>query len=148
MSAALPIGERASPRETIRVLVCDDSPTYAAALRRLLERGSEIRVVAVCPTAESAIAAIDEVHPDLVTMDVELPGMSGVDAVEAIMRSHPVPILVLSSQARPGGETAQAAYAAGAVAAIAKADLELRDPDGIAAIALRQCVQMLASPLA
>jgi two-component system, chemotaxis family, protein-glutamate methylesterase/glutaminase len=145
MSAALQVNEDHALRETIRVLVCDDSPTYAAALRRLLERGEEIQVVAVCPTAESAIAAIEDVRPDLVTMDVELPGMSGVDAVEAIMRLHPVPILVLSSMARPGGETVEAAYAAGAAASIAKDDLELRDPDGIAAVALRRRVRMLAS---
>ena len=145
MSPTQPIEEGHSPHQTIRVLVCDDSPTYVAALRRLLERGCEIEVVAVCATAESAIAAIEDVRPDLVTMDVELPGMSGVDAVEAIMRVHPVPILVLSSRARAGGETVEAAYAAGAAAAIAKDDLELRDPDGIAAAALRRRVRMLAS---
>ena len=138
MSPTQPIEEGHSPHQTIRVLVCDDSPTYVAALRRLLERGCEIEVVAVCATAESAIGAIEDVRPDLVTMDVELPGMSGVDAVEAIMRVHPVPILVLSSRARPGGETVEAAYAAGAAGAIAKDDLELRDPDGIAAAALRR----------
>ena len=147
MSAPAPTGEGRSLHETIRVLVCDDSPTYAAALRRLLEREREIEVVGVCSTAEVAIAAVDEVSPDLVMMDVELPGMSGVDAVEAIMRVHPVPILVLSSRARAGGETAEAAYAAGAAAAIAKDDLELRDPDGIAAAALRHRVRMLASQL-
>lgn len=147
MPAPLPFDDRLFSRETIRVLVCDDSPTYVAALRRLLERGCEIEVVAVCSTAESAIAAIEEVRPDLVTMDVELPGMSGVDAVEAIMRVHPVPILVLSSQARRGGDTVAAAHAAGAVAAIAKDDLELRDPDGIAAVALRRRVRTLAARL-
>ena len=147
MSAALPVDAGRLPLETIRVLVCDDSPTYVAALRRLLEHEPEIQVVAVCPTAESAIAAIEDVRPDLVTMDVELPGMSGVDAVEAIMRIHPVPILVLSSQARAGGKTAQAAYAAGAMATIAKDDLELRDPDGTAAAALRRRVRTLAAQL-
>ena len=131
--------------ETIRVLVCDDSPTYAAALQRLLERGDEIQVVAVCPTAEAAIDAIDEVRPDLVTMDVELPGMNGVDAVEAILRRHRVPIVVLSSRVEAGAEAVEAAYAAGAAAAISKADLELCDPDGIAAVALRRRVWVLAA---
>jgi two-component system chemotaxis response regulator CheB len=125
----------------IRVLVCDDSPTYAAALRRLLEREARIEVVAVCPTAEAAIAAIDDVQPDLVTMDVELPGMNGVDAVEAIMKIHPVPILVLSTL---GAATADAAYAAGAAAAIVKDDLSLRDPDSSAAEDLRRRVRTLA----
>ena len=145
MSARLQVVETSLPLETIRVLVCDDSPTYAAALQRLLERESGIQVVAVCPTAEAAITALEDVRPDLVTMDVELPGMSGVDAVEEIMRIHPVPILVLSSQVRPGCDTIGAAYAAGAAAAVAKDDLELRDPDGFVAAALRQRVRTLAS---
>jgi two-component system, chemotaxis family, protein-glutamate methylesterase/glutaminase len=128
-------------QETVRVLVCDDSPTYAAALRRLLERGAGIQVVAVCGTAEDAIAAVDELRPDLVTMDVELPGMGGLEAVEAIRRVRPVPIVVLSSRA---GEAAAAAEAAGAAAAIPKDDLALGDPDGSAAAALRSQVRTLA----
>jgi two-component system chemotaxis response regulator CheB len=145
MSASFDIDSRDLPHETVRVLVCDDSPTYVAALRRLLERESEIEVVAVCETAEAAIAAIDEICPDVVTMDVELPGMDGIEAVEAIMRFHPVPIVVLSSQTRRGGEAVEAAFAAGAAAAIAKDDLELRDLDGVSASALRRHVRILAS---
>ena len=129
----------------LRVLVCDDSPTYAAGLRRLVEHGRDLEVVAVHGSAESAIAALPHVRPDLVTMDVELPGMNGIDAVETIMRLHPVPILVVSSRARRGSDTVAAAYAAGAAAAIAKDDLELSNPDGIAAAALRRRVRMLAS---
>ena len=69
MSSALPPDES----QTIRVLVCDDSPTYVAALQRLLERGCEIEVVAVCDTAEAAIAAIDEVRPDPATVEDLVP---------------------------------------------------------------------------
>jgi chemotaxis response regulator CheB len=59
----------------VRVLMCDDSPTQAAGFRRFLERGCEIEVVAVHDLVESAIAAIPELMPDLVTIDVELHGM-------------------------------------------------------------------------
>jgi chemotaxis response regulator CheB len=55
-------------------------------------------------------------------MDVELPGMGGVDAVEAIMRVHPVPILVLSSRAGQGDGTVEAAYLAGAAGAAGASD--------------------------
>ncbi|MBV8394726.1 MAG: response regulator [Actinobacteria bacterium] len=124
----------------IRVLVCDDSPTFAAGLRRLLEHEPEIEVVGVRGSAEEAIAAVPELAPDLVTMDVELPGMNGLDAVERIMREHPVPILVLSSRTT----VAEAALAAGAVAALAKDEVALREPDGDAATALRRRLRTLA----
>ena len=67
--------------EVRRVLICEDSPTYAAALSRLLGRDSELQVVGVCSTGEEAIARLvqDELKPHLVTMDLELPGMSGGD---------------------------------------------------------------------
>ena len=68
------------------------------ALARLLEREREIEVVGVCATAEEAIARLSQsLKPDLVTMDLELPGMSGVEAIEQIMSAQPVPILVLSA---------------------------------------------------
>jgi len=76
----------------LRVLVCEDSRVYAAALQRVLEYEGDIAVAAVCTTAEQAIALLPRVDPDLVTMDIELPGMDGLKAVETIMGRRPVPI--------------------------------------------------------
>jgi len=129
----------------VRVLVCDDSATHAAGLRRFLEQDCQIEVVAIHHSVESAIAAIPDVMPDLVTIDVELPGTNGVEAVERIMRDHPVPVVVLSSASRRGIETAAAARAAGAVAAYRKDDLDLRDPEGLGALVFRRRVQALAA---
>ena len=118
---------------TLRVLVCEDSRVYAAALRRTLEYDGDITVVGVCPTAREAIAALPGVRPDLLTMDVELPGLNGITAVEEIMSSSPLPILVLSAHVGPRTGRAMAALAAGALDALAKDDLDLRDPGGHAA---------------
>ena len=74
-----------------RVLVCEDSTTFAMALTRTLEHGGDIEVVGVCPTAEAAISGLARLQPDLITMDVHLPGMSGLDAVEQIMSVRPTP---------------------------------------------------------
>ena len=126
-----------------RVLICDDSTTFAAGLRRLLEFDRDIEVVAVCRTAEAAIDALPRLAPDLVTMDVELPGMDGLAAVEAIMGSRPVPILVLSAHVNTGGDRAAAALAAGALDAVAKDDLDLRDPAGATAAAFRRRIKVL-----
>lgn len=129
----------------LRLLVCDDSPTYAAGLRRLVEHGNDFEVIAVHGTAEAAIAALPELKPDLITMDVELPGMSGLEAVERIMDTHPLPILVLSSRTSRSGDTAAAAYAAGALQAIAKDDLNLLELDSAPAVAFRRRLRVLAS---
>ncbi len=103
---------------TTRVLVCEDSSTYAAALRRLLQQDKTIEVVSICASAEAAIAALPGVAPDLITMDIELPGMSGLDAVEQIMSTSPVPILVISSFVGRG--SVAAALGAGALEVVAK----------------------------
>jgi len=129
---------------TTRVLLCEDSRVYAVALRRMLEYDGDIEVLAVCGTAEEVLAALPRLRPDLVTMDVELPGMSGLDAVGEIMGSQPVPILVLSTYAGFGEDKAVAALAGGAVDAIAKDDLDLDDPAGTAGVTFRQWVIKLS----
>lgn len=128
----------------LRVLVCEDSRVYATALRRMLEHDGDIDVLAVCGTAEEAIAALSRVAPDLVTMDIELPGMNGLEAVGEIMSSRPLPILVLSSYVGPASDQAAAALAAGALDVLAKDDLDLRDPAGAAAAAFRHRVRVLS----
>lgn len=128
----------------IRVLVCEDSRTFAAGLVRTLERGGEIKVVGVAVTAEDAIAELTRLAPDLVTMDLELPGMSGLEAVEEIMSTRPTPILIVSSHIRAGTDLVAAALASGALEAIGKSDLLLRDPDGADAVAFRRRVRLLS----
>jgi two-component system chemotaxis response regulator CheB len=126
-----------------RVLICDDSRVYAAALRHMLEYGGDISVAASVSSAEEAIAALPRVQPDLVTMDIELPGMDGLAAVEEIMSSSPRPILVLSAYVGQGSGRAAAALAAGALDALAKPDVDLRDPGGPAGAAFRHRVKIL-----
>jgi two-component system, chemotaxis family, protein-glutamate methylesterase/glutaminase len=129
---------------TQRVLVCEDSPVYAAALIRLLEQDGDIKVSAVCTTAAEAIAALPRVRPDLVTMDLELPDMNGLKAVEEIMSSRPLPILVLSGLVGMESGRSESALALGALDAIAKDDIGLRDPAGPAGAAFRRRVRILA----
>jgi two-component system chemotaxis response regulator CheB len=127
-----------------RVLICDDSRSYAAALRRLLEHDGDINVVGVSATAEDAIAALPRLEPTLVTMDFELPGMSGLEAVGLIMSARPVPICVLSSQIGLDTQRTAAALAAGALDAVDKGALDVLDPGGAAAVAFRRRVKVLS----
>jgi two-component system chemotaxis response regulator CheB len=126
------------------VLICEDSGTYAAALRRILEYDGDISVVGVCGSAEEAISLLPLYRPDLVTMDIELPGMDGLAAVELIMDASPVPILVLSSHITAGGEKAAAALAAGALDAVAKDDLDLASPASVAGAAFRHRIRVIS----
>jgi len=132
-------------RPPTRVLVCDDSRTFTAALVRTLERGGEIEVVGVAGTAEAAIADLARLAPDLVTMDIELPGMSGLEAVEEIMSARPTPILILSSHVGTSNNVAAAALASGALDAIGKEGIPLMNPDDTAAFAFRRRVKLLGA---
>jgi two-component system chemotaxis response regulator CheB len=128
----------------LRVLVCEDSLVYATALRRMLEYDGDITVAAVCGTAEEAIAALPSVKPDLVTMDIELPHLDGLEAVEQIMSDRPLPILVISAHVGSGTDRAAAALAVGALDAVAKDDLDLRDRAGVTGAAFRHRVKLLS----
>lgn len=132
--------------EPRRVLICEDSQTYAAGLSRLLARDPDIDVIGICATAEQTIARLEAlaVKPHLVTMDLELPGMSGGDAIEQIMNTQPVPILVLAGGVERGSAKALASLGAGAVDVLSKDALDLRDPDGAEAQAFRGRVKVLS----
>jgi two-component system chemotaxis response regulator CheB len=127
-----------------RVVICEASRTYATALQRVIEHDGELDVVAVSRSAEEALAAIARLSPDLVTMDIELPGMSGLDAVERIMSLAPVPILVLSGRVASDSQASASALAAGALDAMAKCSVDLLDPGGADARAFRRRLQMLS----
>jgi two-component system chemotaxis response regulator CheB len=132
--------------EARRVLICEDSQTYAAGLSRLLARDPQIHVIGVCSSAEETLArlASAEPKPHLVTMDLELPGMSGGSAIEQIMSVQPVPILVLAGGVQRGSETAAASLGAGALEVHSKDDLDFRDPSGEDAHAFRTRVKLLS----
>jgi two-component system chemotaxis response regulator CheB len=127
-----------------RVLLCGGSRVYATALSRALDHEGDITVVEVCRTAEEAIAALPRIRPDLVIMNLQLPGMDGLAAVQEIMSSRPVPILVILARVSTGGDGAAAALAAGALDAITSDDLDLRDPAGAAGAAFRQRIRALS----
>jgi len=136
----------AAVAEARRVLICEDSQTYAAGLSRLLARDPEIEVVGICATAEATLARLAQLEPKphLVTMDMELPGMSGSEAIELIMSAHPVPILVLSGGIERGSAQALASLGAGALEVLCKDTLDFRDPRGTDARAFRRRVKLLS----
>jgi two-component system chemotaxis response regulator CheB len=84
-------------RPSLRVLIVDDSPVAIDILTRALEAEGDIRVIGTAADGREAARRVDELRPDLVAMDVNMPVMNGLDAVDKIMATHPTPILLLTS---------------------------------------------------
>ncbi len=81
-----------------RILVVDDSATIRAVLRRIIGAADGLEVAGEALDGAEAVAAVEELRPDVVLMDVEMPVMDGFAATEAIMQSRPTPILVVTSR--------------------------------------------------
>ena len=84
----------------MRVLVVDDSAIAREVLADQLEEDGDLRVVGTAADGDAAIAAVADLRPDVVTMDIQMPGGGGLEAIEQIMARHPVPIVVVSARAR------------------------------------------------
>jgi two-component system chemotaxis response regulator CheB len=109
----------------IRVLIADDSLLTRVVLRDILSRDPGIEVAGEVRDGREAVAATLRLQPDLVLMDVIMPVMDGLTAVEEIMASRPTPILVLSANVSP-------ADAQGAFSAIQRGALDVMEkPHGI-----------------
>jgi two-component system chemotaxis response regulator CheB len=104
----------------IRVLVVDDSPLVRKIAADIIDGGSGMEVVATAPSAEIALRKIQKFDPDVVTMDIEMPGMGGIAAIREIMATMPTPIIVLSALAKRGAELTMQALELGAVDFIPK----------------------------
>ncbi len=98
-----------------KVLVVDDSAFMRKALSGMLEKDPRLSVVGVARNGEEAIQKVAELKPDVVTMDVEMPGMNGLDALRQIMAANPIPVLMVSSLTEEGAKETLTALELGAV---------------------------------
>lgn len=97
-----------------QVLVVDDSAGMRALFSGILENARGVNVCGVAASAAEAREKIDELKPDILNLDVEMPGMSGMEFLEEIMAERPMPVIMLSSIAQAGSETAAKAPELGA----------------------------------
>ncbi|MFB6132964.1 MAG: chemotaxis response regulator protein-glutamate methylesterase [Halanaeroarchaeum sp.] len=103
----------------IRALVVDDSHFMRTVITDMLE-SADIDVVDQAKNGHEAVELVETHDPDIVTMDVEMPEMNGIEAVESIMERNPVPILMLSALTTEGADATLEAMEMGAVDAFAK----------------------------
>jgi DNA-binding NarL/FixJ family response regulator len=89
--------------QPVRVVVVDDSTFMRGALVRMIEKDPRFKVVDVASNGEEGVAKVRQHLPDVVTMDVEMPIMNGIEALRAIMASTKTPVTTSSVQASPCG---------------------------------------------
>jgi two-component system chemotaxis response regulator CheB len=131
--------------QQLRVVICDHSAVWGRALRRFIEQDPELKVTGTFESAEEMLPELEGIRPDLITMDLELPGMDGVAATRRIMSEHPVPILIVSAHANGDSGLAAQALAAGALETVSKSRLTLGRQRDVWANATRSRFKRLAS---
>ena len=106
--------------DPVKVLVVDDSLTMRGLISAALKRDPEIEVVGTDADPIEARAAIKALNPDVLTLDVEMPNMNGLEFLEKIMRLRPMPVVMVSTLTAAGTDITLAALEIGAVDAVAK----------------------------
>ena len=99
----------------IRVLVVDDSALMRKLIPAVLARDSSIEVVGTAMDGAFALKKIEELHPDVVTLDLEMPRMDGMETLRLIMRRAPMPVILFSTHSKEGGYATLKALALGAI---------------------------------
>lgn len=111
----------------VRVLVVDDMAVVRRILCRGLSKHPEIEVVGSAADAYTARDLIVELDPDVITLDVEMPRMNGVEFLRRLMPQHPMPVVMVSSLTRKGDQTTLDALEAGAIDFVTKPLIESED---------------------
>jgi two-component system chemotaxis response regulator CheB len=109
----------------IRVLVVDDSAFMRIAVKRTLESDPAIEVIGQGKDGAEAVQLVEQLQPDVVTMDFNMPRMNGVEALRAIFAKRPVPVIMLSAHTQEGAKETLDALAAGALDFVPKPDGEV-----------------------
>jgi two-component system chemotaxis response regulator CheB len=109
-----------SEENIIKVIVIDDSAFMRKSLTLMLESDREIRVIATARDGNDGIEKISKLKPDIVTLDIEMPGMDGLTALKIIMEQMPVPVLMVSSLTTESAQSTMQAFDLGAVDFISK----------------------------
>src|SRR5512133_1516615 len=112
-----------------RVLVVDDSALARKVLTDEISKFPDFQVVGSAVDPYDAREKILKLNPDILTLDLEMPRMDGLSFLSKLMKFHPMPVVVVSSQAAEGSKTAMTALELGAVAIVPKPGSQFSVPD-------------------
>lgn len=128
--------------QPIKVLIVEDSNTQRWLLERIINEHPRLSVVGAVTSGEAALSALKRLCPDVITMDICLPGMDGIETTKEIMRLRPTRIVVVANDAPSQGRSAFNALKAGALSIVEKP----KGPasDSFPQIADRLCRQIVA----
>lgn len=104
----------------ITVLIVDDSPFMRLTLQKILNQDPQIKVVDTARDGREGIEKLRALHPQVITMDVEMPVMNGLQALDEIMRWQPTPVIILSAVTTEGTQATMKALDYGAFDVVAK----------------------------
>jgi two-component system, chemotaxis family, protein-glutamate methylesterase/glutaminase len=104
----------------IKVLIVDDSSTMRLILTTVLSKDPGIEIVGSAGNAQEAREAIKTLNPDVMTLDIEMPNMSGLDFLRKVMQLRPMPVIMVSTLSRRGSEIAMEALEIGAFDCVGK----------------------------
>jgi len=106
--------------QPVRVLVVDDSALMRKLIPQILETDNSIQVVGTAMDGNFGLKKIDELKPQVITLDLEMPGMGGLDMLKEIMRRHRIPVIVVSSHSTEGASVTLKALSLGAFDFVSK----------------------------
>ena len=128
----------------IKVLVVDDSNFFRKLIKKCLESDPDIKVIGEAVDGKDAIEKTISLKPDVITMDIEMPGLNGIEAVRQITLTQPTPILMFSSQSKQGAAATIEALTAGAADFLTKEFKVLGNDSEEFNITLRERIHALA----
>ena len=115
------------PQAETRVLIAEDSPTMRHHLVKIINDAPGLRIIGEARDGEEALALVGELKPDVVSMDIRMPGIDGLEATRRIMTQHPTPVVVVSGLLEREIDLSFQALQSGALAVVEK-PLDRNDP--------------------
>lgn len=107
----------------IKVLIVDDSKSIRDILQKIIETSKDMKVVAKASNPYEAVKLLKKYNPDVITLDIEMPGMSGIDFLKRLMNARPTPVVMISSLTQKGADATIKALDLGAIDFVPKRKL-------------------------